>query len=245
MGDSIGRENYTWWREVSLSSHRTPTVILLVIVVLLIGVIGTSPVFASFCQISNISYSYLQQVSPGQSFLTTTRVSGICASDDSYFYSIRVDLNDMAGQVLSYAAAPFGYGGLNRQVTLQNLVTAPINVGPWQIQFIVYIFADIASGGTIDSKAIQPITIQVGTPQTTQTIPSITAINQTTVPTFGVNARTFTSPATQTVGAGPSSEKIYLSIVAIIGILLLVTILVLTQRRQVKQVKKERRKENS
>ena len=229
---------------MSLSSHRTPTVILLVIVVLLIGVIGTSPVFASFCQISNISYSYLQQVSPGQSFLTTTRVSGICASDDSYFYSIRVDLNDMSGQVLSYTAAPIGYGGQNRQVIVQNLVTAPMNIGMWQIQIIVYIFADIASGGTIDSKTIQPITIQVGTPQTTQTLPSVTIVSQTTVPTFGVNARTFTSPATQTVSA-PSSDKIYIGIVAIIGILLLVTILLLTQRRQVKQVKKERTKENS
>jgi hypothetical protein len=227
-------------------------VILLVIAVLLMGTVGAAPVLASFCHISNISYNYPQQLTPGQSFLATTTVSGVCASDDSYFYLIRVDLNDMSGQVLSYSSVPMGYGGLNRQVIVQNLVTAPMNVGPWQIQFIVYVFANIASGGIIDSRTTQLVTIQVGTTQTTQTIPSVTQtipsvtiVSQTTVPTFTMIARTSTSPTTQTVGAVPSSEKIYPSILAILGILVLVTLVVLIKQRQVKQVKKERPKEES
>jgi hypothetical protein len=196
---------------MSLSSHKISTVILLIIGVLLIEIIGAAPAFATFCHISNVSYNYPQQLTPGQSFLTTTTVSGVCPSDGMYFYSIRVDLNDMSGQVLSYTAVPIGYGGQNQQVTVQNLVTAPMNVGPWQIQFIVYIF--VATGGTIDYKTTQPVTIQVGTPQTTQTtqttqtIPSITIVSQTTVPTFTVNVRTFTSPTAQTTAAVLSSEK--------------------------------------
>jgi hypothetical protein len=228
---------------MSLSSRKISTVILLIIAVLLIEIIGAAPAFASFCHISNVSYNYPQQLTPGQSFLTTTTVSGVCPSDDSYFYSIRVDLNDMSGQVLSYTAVPIGYGGQNQQVTVQNLVTAPMNVGPWQIQFIVYIF--VATGGTIDYKTIQPVTIQVGTSQTTQTIPSVTTVSQTTVPAFTVIARTFTSPTIQTAAAGLSSEKIYTSIVAIFGIILLVTLVVLIKQRQVKQLKNERTKESS
>ena len=231
--------------EVSLSSHKILTASLLIIAVLLMGTVGPTPVLASFCHISNISYNYPQQLTPGQSFLTTTTVSGVCASDDSYFYLIRVDLNDMSGQVLSYSSVPMGYGGLNRLVIVQNLVTAPMNVGLWQIQFIVYVFAHIASGGIIDSRSAQLVTIPVGTPQTTQTIPSVTMVSQTTVPTFTMIARTSTPPTTQTVSAGPSSETIYPSILAILGILVLVTLLVLIKQRQVKQVKKERTKVKS
>jgi hypothetical protein len=231
---------------VSLSSHKISTVILLIMAVLLIGNACAAPVFASFCHISNISYNYPQQITPGQSFLTTTTVSGVCASDDSYFYLIRVDLNDVSGQVLSYSSVPMGYGGQNRQVIVQNLVAAPMNVGPWQIQFIVYVFAHIAAGGIMDSRTTHPVTIQVGTPQTTQTIPSVTIVSQTTVPTFTVISRTSTSPtSTQTVSAGSSSEKIYPSIVAILGILTLVTLVVLIKQRQVKQVKRERTRAKS
>ena len=223
---------------MSLSSHKISTVILLIIGVLLIEIIGAAPAFATFCHISNVSYNYPQQLTPGQSFLTTTTVSGVCPSDGMYFYSIRVDLNDMSGQVLSYSSVPMGYGGLNRQVIVQNLVTAPMNVGPWQIQFIVYVFANIASGGIIDSRTTQLVTIQVGTNQTTQTIPSVTIVSQTTVPAFTVIARTSTTPTTQTVSASPSSETIYPSILAILGILVLVTLLVLIKQRQTKQTKK-------
>jgi len=227
---------------VPLSSHKILTIVLLTMVVLLIGTVDASPVFASFCHISNISYNYPQQITPGQSFLTTTTVSGVCASDDTYFYVIRVDLNDVFGQVLSYSSAPMGYGGQNRQVIVQNLVTAPLNVGSWPIQFIVYVFI----GGIMDSRTTHPVSIQVGTQQTIQTIPSVTVVSQTTVPTFTVTSRTSTSPpSTQAVSTESSSEKIYSSIVAILGILILVTLLVLIKQRQAKQVKRERTREKS
>lgn len=136
---------------------------VLLLVVALIPLTMYVPVSASFCQISNVSYSYPQQVTSGQSVLITTKVSGICASDDSYFYSVRVDASDVYGQVISTAVAAIGYGGQNRQVIVQNLVTAPMNIGPWQIQIFVYVFANIASGGTMDYKSAQIVTIRVGT----------------------------------------------------------------------------------
>jgi len=143
------------------------TVGLLTVAVLMLGSRLATPAFASFCQISNISYSYPQQVSPSQSFTTTVTVSGVCASDDADYYSIRADLNDMSGSVLSFASVPIGYSqGHNWTIHVLNQVTAPTSSGPWRIQFAVYIFAAIGSGTRVDSITYNPVTIQIGTSQT-------------------------------------------------------------------------------
>jgi len=140
---------------------------LLTVVVLMLGSWLTAPVFATFCQISNIAYNYPQQVSPGQSFTTTVTVSGVCASDDADYYSIRADLNDMSGSVLSFASMPIGFSqGQSWTIPVLNQVTAPTSSGPWRIQFAVYIFAAIGSGTRVDSITYNPVTIQVGTSQT-------------------------------------------------------------------------------
>jgi hypothetical protein len=205
---------------------------------LLIGTVP-SPVFASFCHVSNISYDYPKQVTPGQSFLTTTTIIGICASDDSYYYSVRVDLNDLSGQVLSYTPAPIGYSnGLSWRVTVLNPVTAPMSVGSWKIQFMVYVFADIASGGTMDSKTIQTVTIQVGSPQS---ISSVTTVSQAAIPTITVAP---TTPLSTILSTQPStvvstsSSTVYSTIVAAFGIMLLAAVALLTGQRKAKQTKK-------
>ena len=140
------------------------TVVLLIIMVHLIGTMEVPPVFANFCQVSNVSYNYPQQVMSSQNFRTEVKVSGICIPDDSYDYSIRVDLADTSGQILSSNYASIGYVrlGQNWQVTTLNQIAAPANVGPWQIQFNVYLFANINSGQVIDQTTTKPATIQVG-----------------------------------------------------------------------------------
>ena len=137
---------------------------LLSVVVLMVGSCVTTPAFATFCQISNIAYDYPRQVTAGQSFTTTVTVSGVCASDDADYYSIRSDLNDMSGLVLSEVSVPIGFShGQNWTIPVQNQVTAPSTSAPWQIRFAVYIFAAVGSGGTVDSVTFKPVTIQVGT----------------------------------------------------------------------------------
>lgn len=146
-----------------LDKHEMSTAVLLIIVVHLLGTMGVPPVFANFCQVSNVAYNYPQQIMPSQNFRTTVKVSGVCIPDDSYDYSIRVDLSDTSGQILSSNYASIGYVklGQNWQVTALNQIAAPVNVGPWQIQFTVYLFANINSGHVIDYKTTKPMTIQV------------------------------------------------------------------------------------
>lgn len=124
----------------------------------------SSPAFASFCQVSNISYNYPQEVSSGQSFTATVTVSGVCAADDADYYSIRSDLTSMSGLVLSSAYSSIGFSQDQQwTVSVQNQVTAPTNSGAWQIRFVVYIFADIGGGDRMDSVTFKPATIQIGT----------------------------------------------------------------------------------
>ena len=140
------------------------SVSILTIVVLMLGSGLPTPAFATFCPISNISYSYPQQVSKGQRFSTLVTVSGVCVSDDSYYYSIRTDVNSVSGIVLSEAFVPVGYSqGQSWTISSRNQVTAPISSGPWQVVFAVYIFADIGSGSIIDSVTSKPATVQIGT----------------------------------------------------------------------------------
>lgn len=217
-----------------LVNCKMPVGVLLVMVGLMMGATFPSAVFANFCQISNISYNYPQQLSPRQSFITTTKVSGTCAPDDSYYYSIRVDLSDMAGQVLSYTSVPIGYGsGQYWQVTVLNQVTAPTSVGSWQIQFIVYVFGNINSGGIMDSKTTNMVIIQLGTMQTTQSISSSTTVSQAAVQATVITTKTSTSIVLSTQTAMvPSSGGLYASLVVLIVIIVLVIVLLFTKQRQ-------------
>jgi len=146
-----------------MDRRMTSTVSLLTLVALLVGTQLVTPSFATFCKISDISYNYPHQVTAGQTFTTTVTVSGVCAPDDADYYSIRSDLNDMSGLVLSNISVPIGFSqGQNWNITLQNQATAPTTAGSWQIQFAVYVFAAIGSGGTLDSVTFKPVTIQIG-----------------------------------------------------------------------------------
>ena len=154
----------------------------------------TTPAFATFCQISSIWYNYPQQVSQGQIFATTVTVSGVCASDDADYYSIRSDLNDMSGLVLSAVSVPIGFSqGQNWTIPVVNQITAPPVSAVWRVLFAVYIFAAIGSGGTVDSVTFKPVTIQVGTPQTTQTFTSVGPTTIQTEPPSVMFSRTLTS----------------------------------------------------
>ena len=229
---------------MQLDNRRSSIVVLFAVAVLLMGTNGVTPVFATFCQISNFTYNYPQQVMPGQNFSTKVDVSGVCAPDDANYYSIRVDLNNMLGQVLSVNSVPIGYSqGQNWTITMPNQVTAPTNEGSWQIQFAVYIFAAVGSGGTLDSVTIKPVTIQVGTAENTQTVSSnvVTTLNQAEVPTTSMTstvAPTSNVPSLQAAGSDQSTAQLYRISAAFLVIILLVMIVILVKQRKHKQALK-------
>jgi hypothetical protein len=147
---------------VHSGKRKMPTLILLIGMVLLTEMIGATPVYASFCQVSNVVYNYPQKVTPSQSFGTTVNVSGVCVRNFDSSYMIRVDLSSMSGQILASNFGSIGYGtGQNWQVTVPNKITAPASANSWQIQFIVYVFGNGDTG--LDYKAIKPVTILIST----------------------------------------------------------------------------------
>lgn len=217
-------------------SRRTSLIVGLLTVLVLIGGWFTAPAFATFCQVNNVSYNYPQQVSPGQSFTTTVTVSGVCASDDADYYSVRSDLNDMSGVVLSDVSVPIGFSqGQNWTVNVQNQVTAPTSSVSWQIQFAVYVFAAIGSGGTIDSATYKPVTIQVGTPQPAQTVTSISlTTTQTEAPPVMISSTALTpiTAPNQTTETTQPSVDVYRAVAAVLVLILLVMVVVLIKQRR-------------
>jgi hypothetical protein len=147
-------------RILRLLVNKVETAIIILLVTIVVGV---PPVFATFCEVSNLTYDYPKQVMQGQSVITAVSVSGVCAADDADYYSVRVDITGRSGEVLSVSSVPTGYSqGQTWTVTAQNQVIAPYNVGSWEIRFVVYIFAAVGGGGLIDSVTINPVVIQIG-----------------------------------------------------------------------------------
>ncbi len=196
----------------------------------------TVPAFATFCQISSISYNYPRQVLPSQSFTTTVTVSGVCAPDDANYYSVRTDLNDISGLVLSAVSVPIGFSqGQNWTVNAENQLTAPTSSAPWQIQFAVYIFAAVGSGGTLDSATFKPVTIQVGTTQPAQTTTSINlTTTQTEAPPVMISSTALTSSTAlnQTTETAQPFLDVYRGVAAVLVLILLVMVVVLVKQRQ-------------
>ena len=224
--------------------ERRAIVVLFIAAILVMRMNGVAPVFATFCQISNFTFNYPQQVIPDQNFNTTVTASGVCAPDDADWYSIRVDLNTMSGQVLSMESVPIGYSqGQNWTITVPNQVTAPTTAGSWQILFAVYIFAAIGSGGRLDSVTINPVTIQVGTIETAESTSSsvVTSLTQAQVPATNMTstvASTSNVPSLQTDGSDQFSAQLYRILAAFLVVVLLVMIVILVKQRQGKQAQK-------
>jgi hypothetical protein len=215
--------------------------VIAIVMILLIGAVGANPVFATFCQVSNHTYNYPQQVTPGQSFSTSVTVSGVCASDDADYYTLRVDLNDMSGLILSANSVPIGLSqGQNWTISATNLVTAPMSPSAWQNQFAVYVFASIGSGGTIDSVTVNPVTIRVGSLQAAQTTTnSVTTISQAGIATTSMISAVAPTvmTSTQTEQSG-SSTQLYQTLAAFLIIVLVTMVIILIKQRQSRQNQK-------
>ena len=205
------------------------------LIVVMLGTFVVTPAFATFCQLNNLLYNYPEVVSSGQIVTTTVTVSGVCAPDDADFYSIRSDLNDMSGLVISDVSVPIGYSqGQNWTITVQNQATAPLRSGSWQILLAVYIFAAIGSGSTIDSVSYKPVTIQVGTSQATQTIEStsITMIQNQASNIISTETAISSVFPTQLIEPAQSSNEAYRWFAAVLVLLLLVMVVIVIRQKK-------------
>ncbi len=135
--------------------------------------IVASPVHASYCRITNVSYNYPSLVMPGQKFSTSTTVTGSCETGEDY--SVRVDVIDKSsGKTISSSRSPvLSYNASNFLVTVSDSVTAPaLPTAAWNIEFAVVVF-HMATTGLQDSvgmvvrdySTVGYATIQVGSSQ--------------------------------------------------------------------------------
>jgi len=181
--------------------------------------LGTSPVTASLCQITNISVNYQQPAPPNQQIQLSTVVSGICSpAEQQVFYTARVDIHDTArNQILSMASIPIGYLTLeqpNFVVTVPNVVTTPNVVSSWQLTVVVYLFANfelVANG--IDTSTVDNISVQVGTVQMT-TMSSVQT-TMATVTTTTSNTSTM-AQSTSAISGASSVEPIWQEVQSIV-----------------------------
>jgi hypothetical protein len=132
---------------------------------LLFGLLMSSSVAATRCQISNVSYAYPRQANPNEEIQVDTTVAGSCVSTGVDYYSVRVDLVDMnSSYIVSSSSTPIGYTATNFTIVAMNSVTTPSSNGTWPLGIHVYV---IRAGGTngaylLDYQAVSTAIIQVG-----------------------------------------------------------------------------------
>lgn len=137
--------------------------VMLILAVLFL-MMTVSAAAAARCQISNVSYSYPHQTDPDQRIIVYTTVTGSCVSTGEDYYSLRVDLVDMASNSIVRNSTAIGYNASNFTVTAEDSVITPSLNGTWPLQANVYV---IRAGGTsgaslLDYQTVGNVTILVG-----------------------------------------------------------------------------------
>ncbi len=136
--------------------------------------------YASYCQITNVSYDYPNQVMPSQKFSVSATVKGSCAAGEDY--SLRVDVIDKnSGKIISSSRSRIlGYDVSNFLVTVSNSVTAPaLAAAAWNIEVAVVVFVTTTSGfqdstsiSLRDYSTVRYAAIQVGSYQPVPEFPA-------------------------------------------------------------------------
>jgi len=149
--------------------------VVFVLLVSLTLVLSNPSVFATRCQISNVSYGYPHQAVASQKILITSTVTGSCVSDGQDYYLVRVDLVDIpTSLIVSSNSTPIGYDATNFTVTAENIVTTPANNGTWYVGLHLYVIREGGTGGSdlLDDRTVGNASIQVGPPTAVPEFPS-------------------------------------------------------------------------
>jgi hypothetical protein len=177
----------------------------LLLAIVVVGLIlGGSKVHAQFpCRV-NVTFDYPKQVMPAQPIHIATFATGSCASlytiVDSY--SVRVDVTDQSGWMVSSNSSNTGYGSQTFALTVLNSAVAPTFATTWILTLRVYVFA--AGVSTPSYSTVASAVIQVGGINTAQVV-SVTSILLTTVQPKIVTTQTVTivqSPLSRTTVQG-------------------------------------------
>jgi len=136
--------------------------LVLALLVLLMTVSGVAAL--PRCHVSNISYAYPHQADPNQQVTVYTTVTGSCVSDGEAYYTLRVDLADMASNSLAINSTRIGFNASNFTVIGEDSAITPSVNGTWPLQVHVYV---IRAGGTsgsflLDYQTVSNVTILVG-----------------------------------------------------------------------------------
>ena len=148
---------------------------VLVLLVSLTLFVSSPSVFATRCQISNVSYGYPHQAATSQQILITSTVTGSCVSDGEEYYLVRVDIVDIpSSSIVSSNSTSIGYYATNFTVTAENIATTPANNGTWYIGIHVYVIREGGTGGSylLDYRTVGDASIQIGPPTAVPEFPS-------------------------------------------------------------------------
>ena len=224
--------------------------VLLVVCLVQLQLNAPTPVAASLCQITNVSYDYPQQVQPSQQILVTSTINASCSYTDPgiYYLAMVVVTDASSGQELSINSAPIGYVSLqqpNVTATISNLITTPSGNVAWQLRLTVYVVNDYNQyfSPVQDTALIHYLTVNVGTIQQQQTVATTTItttspmiISSTT--TQMTTDTTTTSPATSLETAS-SQSSITSQSLTIIGLAVLIVLLILFWKQRTSKQKSD------
>ena len=184
-----------------------------------VGVIlGGSTVYAQFpCRV-NVTFDYPKQVMPAQPIRIATFATGSCASLYTIvdFYSVRVDVTDQSGGIVSSNSSNTGYGSQAFALTIANSAVAPTFATTWVLTLRVYVFA--AGVSTPSYSTVASAVIQVGEINAAKVV-SVTTILLATVQPITVTTRTVTTVQSQLSQTMVQSLAIILAVMVVIFLL--------------------------
>lgn len=138
---------------------------LVSVFVLAILISGNSPVSATLCQISGVSYNFPKQAMPNQQIHVDTTITGSCVTDETRYYLLRADLTDKTSElIISSNSTPIGYNARNFTVTVTNLATTPLGANvTWPLEIHAYVINSGGGGGKylLDYSTVGNIEIQI------------------------------------------------------------------------------------
>lgn len=188
----------------------------LLLAIVVVGVVlGGSTVHAQFpCRV-NVTFDYPKQVMPAEPVHIASFVSGSCASLYTIvdYYSVRVDVTDQSGSMVSSNSSNTGYGSEAFALTIVNSALAPTFATTWILTLRVYVFA--AGVSTPSYSTVASAVIQVGGINAAKVV-SVTTILLTTVQPKMVTTRTVTTVQSQLSQTMVQSLAIILAVMVVV-----------------------------
>jgi hypothetical protein len=207
---------------------------VLVLLTASLGFVAHTYAFGPTCQYSSVSYNYPSEVSPNEQFTVSISMPTVCPQTNNYHIVARFDVENTTNRVLASNYTQYGFmpnNGKPFAFNVTNDLTAPSKPGPWQLQFIVYVFMSEDDADGLDYKVTAAKAIQVEQPLPVQTRSS--TVTSLAPMTEGIPAiPTTTQSIAETVGATTNSNELLQVIAVVVAAILVITLALLIRRRR-------------